>query len=114
MNREIEFRCWNEHGKCFHGMSELGDKLHLFNNKNPSYVIEQFTGLLDCNGVRIFEGDIINHLHPLDYKPNFVEFKDGAFRVSIGRWVMILDSLYIKSNELVVIGNIHQNSELLK
>lgn len=112
--REIDLRCWNEHGKCFHGMSELGDKLHLFNNKNPSYVIEQSTGLLDCNGVKIFEGDILHFLDPLDYKPFAAEFKDGAFRVAIGKWTMVLDELYIKSSELVVIGNIHQNSELLK
>lgn len=107
MSREIEFRCWNEHGKCFHGMSELGDKLHLFNNKNPSYVIEQFTGLLDCNGVKIFEGDITeDEEHYLSVI--YFDSDDAMFCATDVGGIADLCTPF------KVIGNIHQNSELLK
>ncbi|MBP6517877.1 YopX family protein [Shewanella sp.] len=123
MSREIEFRCWNEHGKCFHGMNELGDKLHLFNNKNPSYVVEQFTGLLDCNGVKIFEGDIVKMFYQdwLD-KTQVIMFMEGTFGYGDGKFMFsafhCLDmdmrgASHHFSYAFEVIGNIHQHPEIL-
>lgn len=133
MSREIELRCWNEHGKCFHGMSELGDKLHLFNNKNPSYVIEQFTGLLDCNVVKIFEGDILLITEIDEDSSSGAEFTNEPVAVVWRNLQWMFDnrkykvlgqkdwtdyatlSSYCRHNvDFKVIGNIHQNSELLK
>jgi uncharacterized phage protein (TIGR01671 family) len=117
MGREIEFRCWNEHGKCFHGMSELSDKLHLFNNKNPSYVIEQFTGLLDCNGVKIFDGDIVKMWYaPRSTAKCLVSFSNGSFFLEVINATpksCLIGDVEKNGNSLTVIGNIHQNSELL-
>ena len=115
MSRLIEFRCWNEHGKCFHGMSELGDKLHLFNNKNPSYVIEQFTELLDFNGAKIFEGDIVrdhNGIGEVQYSDKKAAFKVN-YHDGFAKW-FIDYNLKGERESIEVIGNIHQNSELLK
>jgi len=111
MSREIEFRAWHEDAKEY-CKGSVSNMFKWVEDGQPVF-LEQFTGLLDCNGVKIFEGDLLNFREPLDYKPMIAEFKDGAFRVAIGRWVMVLDELYVKSNELVVVGNIHQHPELL-
>ena len=124
MSREIELRCWNEHGKCFHGMSELGDKLHLFNNKNPSYVIEQFTGMLDCKGAKIFEGDRVSIFDTDDDEfmmCGVIKFGVRgypAFDIYDDKNAPYSDDYNTLTNDedfrFLVIGNIHQNSEQLK
>ena len=66
--------------------------------------VAQFTGLLDKNGTEIYEGDIVDD--------NVIEFICGEFvgineEYGIGR---IMNAL---SEDGEVIGNIHDNPELL-
>ena len=74
--------------------------------------VGQFTGLHDKNGKGIYEGDIVNlaheDTHPLMRKKNLVvrfDEKDACFIVG--------DSLAL-TNVLEIIGNIHDNTELLE
>ena len=70
--------------------------------------VGQFTGLTDQNGVKIFEGDIVKIVRDGDKVP--VKWELGSF---------ILEGLYLDLGEaaidhqLEVIGNIHDNPELL-
>ena len=71
---------------------------------DPS-TVEQYTGLKDKNGQRIFEGDILSLRAG---RPHVVRFKDGAFILEDSA---IPISFAIKFE---IIGNIYDNPEFLK
>ena len=102
--RDIKFRRWH---------IELEDMVYSTNielfeivEKYPQmYNVMQYTGLKDKNGKEIFEGDIIT-----DESNNYlVIFLEGCFTMEID------DNYFILSNfsGTEVIGNIHQNKDLL-
>ena len=87
---------------------------HLLADIDPS-TVGQYTGLKDRNGKRIFEGDIVEGA---DYTAEdggygVVSFDDGAFEVSGNNCSGTFHENYWGS-EFEVIGNIHDNPEMLK
>ena len=71
--------------------------------------VGQFTGLKDKNGTRIFEGDIVK---VADEYIDYAIWANGCF--CMARQMMFYEFTYQDSNRMEVIGNIHDNPELLK
>ena len=76
--------------------------------------IGQFTGLLDKNGVKIFEGDIVRE-HVNDYTPIYQNGIYMAYNVDkINDPYVSTQFNVIWRNGCEVIGNIHDTSKLAK
>ena len=73
--------------------------------------VGQFTGLLDKNGKKIFEGDIVDILTENE-KIGVVAYEDGGFLVNADGFCVDFHS-NINGTDLEVIGNIYDNPELL-
>ena len=109
----FKFRVWNDMQKCYsmddHYISEDG-----FMNTVGDYVLEQCTGLKDKNGKLIYEGDIVQMSYPYSPQNKYI-FKWGDCC-----WELWLENEFIyvihekMSQSMEIIGNIHQNADLLE
>lgn len=121
MNREIKFRAWSNRDKCWCGafaVHKSGLWRESPNNEwtdlsqQSEMVLMQFTGLLDKNGKEIYEGDIVKYTNHSDELNILIEeVKTKRFVNGFMPFNYALDMDY---TTLEVIGNIFENSDLIK
>ena len=101
--RDIKFRVWDNEENNFWGDGRNLSMISLVSDSvvnDDSTVLEQYTGLEDKNGVEIYENDIVK---TSDGRITVVEYKHGSY-----------DPVYWCSSDAIkVIGNIHENVDLL-
>lgn len=121
MQRELKFRVWNVIEGKWNGIHNQEPKMvgelcchkgiYLIpESTSKNLIVQQYTGLKDKKGVEIYEGDILSYegMHKVGEGVSIVSFEDGSF--------MIDEDFASKdwAAEHKVIGNIFENSELLK
>lgn len=138
MSRPIKFRIWDTKNKewlaesdpnsltyyGFHLFGEVMQMQQVYPEDVPNFVIEQYTGIEDKNGTEIYDGDLT---HAKGSKTIFrVIWQDGGFGVvpfhthnpDVATNPKLMSFQLIMKHgglgNLEVIGNIHQNPELLE
>jgi len=144
MGREIKFRAWDKVEKemmlparweeDFIGCSHKKIGLYIFRSKKDprqhssldwvlrhpeSFEIMQFTGLLDKNGKKIYEGDIVKFDN--NKFGSVVKWNDKGFyqlwRNGTVDWKIWKEDAYYNTGhrkDLKVVGNIHENANLIQ
>lgn len=112
MNDRFRFRCFDNEVQKFVVGFKLCDHY-----KWPNGIIEQCTGLKDKNGKLIYEGDILALPYQAGWQPilGFVKFdeKEACFLLSKNEKDKTPQSFWWNEGK-EVIGNIHENPELLE
>ena len=136
--REIKFRAWDHFNEIMWGQEECYQEdlatffkeyqMALEGGNNP--ILMQYTGLKDKNGTEIYEGDYLESLEthmiyqiesivPVSRMTNFecstpiaLRTEDGIMRGN-GIYENYSDDWMSMSQFYKVIGNIHENPELL-
>ena len=118
--RTIKFRFWCPAGKAFvHDYNYNGAVDELFDEKDfDTLVPQQFTGLIDKNGVEVYEGDLINFScdytfdlgdrDVIEYKNQEVSYDERLAGFYFGKdGFQILDKIMVETIE--VVGHVNAN-----
>ena len=118
--REIKFRAWDKDFLKMHWFLEKSHNLptpqplHWYLENKDRFDIMQFTGLNDKNGNPIYEGDIVIWNAYQQYEKMIVYFRNGAFHFKRLEIENQLDWQNVDTDDIEIIGNIHEHQNLLK
>ena len=127
--REIKFRVWNTISKTMGSFAEIKRcaAFAMANGLNSNdfivlplnnSILNQFTGLLDKNGVEIYEGDIVDFGVTTNIKEVVFDGDSASFRVYeylYEQGSLLAEKWFLDDCDgIEVIGNIYENPELLE
>ena len=120
--RDIKFRAWDKQYKQMVALNMIMFDTKEINFKGNNgelksiehFELMQYTGLKDKNGEEIYEGDILKHYPGFgcawDVRYSSVIYDGAAFWENHGTYRFVLSD---RDQQLEVIGNIYQDSNLL-
>lgn len=117
VKREIEFRFWNGTEMDYSPETHTGwlnDNFSPDMEDDGTWGYMQFTGFIDDNGKKIYEGDIIQYDNPTyDPSEGDAPYNLSEVRFTEGCWQFEEGALSDHESYRVV-GNIYQDKDLLK
>lgn len=102
--RDIKFRAWDNINKRYYRAVLIDSYLD----------VEQYTGLKDKNGVEIYEGDIVCQQMRFDETNGVIFWQEEKSRFAINLDGFITTITKPQEDSYEVVGNIHENPELLE
>ncbi|WP_413485982.1 YopX family protein [Brochothrix thermosphacta] len=133
--REIKFRAWDRINGMFRKQQMIKEpslsrsdisKGCRINDifKDDEFIWMQYTGLKDSNGVEIYDGDVVEFCDFDSLRTGGITsdktrkakvlFIQGGYFVKEGDYEALLYDALINDSELIIIGNIYQNKDLLE
>lgn len=112
-----KFRLWNTIDKCFvkedslRIVPELLTKVLL--GLDTNYIADQWLGIKDHNGVEIYENDIVHIAGTPNGVASINSFLGVIYRDHNDEFISHYDAI-AENDPPTVVGNIHQNKDLLK
>jgi uncharacterized phage protein (TIGR01671 family) len=125
MGREIRFRAWDKNERVMvdwlcmvqTAFNRTGDQSYgimymILSGNHHNFEVMQYTGLKDKNGKEIYEGDLWER----DQFIGFVEFSFSGWNFKKAEYsgCYSYPSFYSNAEFGEVIGNIHENPDLVK
>ena len=116
MTDRFKFRVWDKEFKQYWTDEEIKENaawlLFPDNDNIENIEIEQCTGIKDKNGKPVFEGDILSDYDGFKFlvRWNALELRYVFIPISKNN----SEDLDIYPNECELVGNIHENEELLR
>jgi uncharacterized phage protein (TIGR01671 family) len=134
--RELKFRAWHKDEERWEDFVDIRSDGSIMTawglDANGCFIVEQFTGLYDKNGTEIYEGDVVcyHSYHNLGHvqektigrvvwgrtgdSDEWAHSKHYEWTVRGDSLADVADSDYPDEAYCEVIGNIHDNPELLE
>ncbi|HDV7388118.1 TPA: hypothetical protein RJ267_000231, partial [Campylobacter jejuni] len=134
--QDFDFRIWDEDNEEFYKnpsifkikqikgphnvvLSSYSDNERInFEGYDRKFEVELFTRLYDKNGKKVYENDIVKAKNPFNYLEAKISIhKEGTFYLENKSGHYMGSLIYLVEDEgytIEIIGNIHENPELLK